>query len=339
MTLSVLIVGCGYFARFHREAWQRIAGVRVAGLCDLDDSKLADAAADTPGAGLYTDIDTALRDLKPDIVDIATGPATHLDLVRKVAQTKAFISCQKPLADTYSEAVEVVEAAEQHGARLAVHENFRFMPWFIESKKVLDTGLLGKPLAISFRLRTGDGQGSDAYLARQPYFQKMPRFLVHETAIHLIDVFRHLMGEISGVFARLKRFNAVIAGEDAGYIVFDFTSGAQGLFDGNRHLDHPADNTRLTTGVMLLEGTEGSLRLDGYGTLFFKPRSGIEREHAYTWNNNGFGGDCVYNQIRHFAEHLIEGVPLQNSGRDYLRNLEIEEAVYRSNTEERFIKV
>ena len=33
----------------------------------------------------------------------------------------------------------------------------------------------------------GDGQGPDAYLARQPYFQAMERFLVHETAIHLID--------------------------------------------------------------------------------------------------------------------------------------------------------
>ena len=36
-----------------------------------------------------------------------------------------------------------------------------------------------------------------AYLERQPYFQTMPRFLVHETAIHLVDVFRFLLGEIS----------------------------------------------------------------------------------------------------------------------------------------------
>ena len=30
----------------------------------------------------------------------------------------------------------------------------------------------------------GDGQGPRAYLDRQPYFQQMPRFLIHETAIH-----------------------------------------------------------------------------------------------------------------------------------------------------------
>ena len=44
----------------------------------------------------------------------------------------------------------------------------------------------------------------------------MPRFLIHETAIHLVDVFRFLMGEVAGVFARLKRFNPAVAGEDAG---------------------------------------------------------------------------------------------------------------------------
>ena len=44
----------------------------------------------------------------------------------------------------------------------------------------------------------------------------MPRFLIHETGIHLIDVFRYLLGEITGVFARLRRINPVIKGEDAG---------------------------------------------------------------------------------------------------------------------------
>ncbi|MEZ5906603.1 MAG: hypothetical protein R3C69_16410 [Geminicoccaceae bacterium] len=73
----------------------------------------------------------------------------------------------------------------------------------------------------SFRLRTGDGQGPRAYLDRQPYFQQMGRFLVHETAIHFIDVFRFLLGEPEAVLARLVRLNPAIAGEDAG-VIFEF---------------------------------------------------------------------------------------------------------------------
>ena len=48
------------------------------------------------------------------------------------------------------------------------------------------------------------------------------------------------------VYARLRGINPVIAGEDAGYIVFDYDSGATGLFDGNRLNDHVAANPRLS---------------------------------------------------------------------------------------------
>jgi D-apiose dehydrogenase len=339
MSARVLIVGCGYFSQFHRDAWPRVPGVTLAGLCDSDMIRLEAAGRDAPQARTFVDVDDAIATLQPDIIDIVTGPSTHRALVGKAAAAGAFVVCQKPLAHTFDEAVQVVEAAEAHGATLAVHENFRFMPWFMEAKRLLEDGLMGTPLAISFRLRPGDGQGPDAYLARQPYFQKMPRFLIHETGIHLVDVFRHLMGEVSGVFARLKCFNPAIAGEDAGYVVFDFTSGAQGLFDGNRHVDHPADDTRMTNGVMLLEGTGGTLRLDGFGKLFFKPHGRLEAEHRYDWDRRGFGGDCVHRQCDHIADHHLNGVPLQNSGRAYLRNLEIEEAIYRSHAEGRFIAV
>jgi len=56
--------------------------------------------------------------------------------------------------------------------------------------------------------------------------------LVHETAIHFIDTFRFLLGEVSGVTARLRRMNPHIVGEDAGIIMFEFAAGQTGLFGG-----------------------------------------------------------------------------------------------------------
>jgi predicted dehydrogenase len=337
--LRVALIGCGYFARFHREAWSRLDGAELVALCDRDEARLAAAAAEHRTARTFADAGAMLDAVRPDLVDIATPPQTHLQLVRAAMERGIPAICQKPLAPTYAEAVEIVELAERAGATLAVHENFRFMPWFAEARRLAEAGVLGRLLAISFRLRPGDGQGPDAYLSRQPYFQKMPRFLIHETGIHLIDVFRNIMGEISGVFARLRRFNPAIAGEDAGYVIFDFTSGAQGLFDGNRLVDHPAHDTRMTNGVLLLEGTKGALRLDGFGRLFLKPHGGEEVEHAYPWEERGYGGDCVWRQQKHIVAHFNTGAPLANTGRAYLRNIEIEEAIYRSSTEARFIPV
>jgi predicted dehydrogenase len=337
MTLSVAIAGCGYFSRFHQDAWSRMEGVRVVGVADRDEARRKAAAALFPDAQAFDEVEAMLDAARPDLIDIVTPPQTHRVLVEAAARRGVKMICQKPVAPGYDEAKAIVELAEKANVMLAVHENFRFMPWFIEAHQLIHGGAIGRPLNITFRLRPGDGQGPDAYLSRQPYFQSMPRFLIHETGIHLIDVFRYLLGEITGVFARLRRINPVIKGEDAALVIFDFASGAAGLFDGNRHVDHPADDSRMTNGVLLVEGDQGALRLDGYGRLFLRKLRGEEHEHPYTWQNRGYGGDCVYRQSKHIIEHLTQGAPLVNSGRDYLRNLAIEEAIYCSAQEDRFI--
>jgi predicted dehydrogenase len=339
MSLTVAIAGCGYFSRFHQDAWSRMDDVEVVAVADRDPQRRAAAAALFPTAHAFADAEEMVEGTRVDLIDIVTPPQTHLGLVRAAAACRIPMICQKPLAPEHDEAVAIVETAEKSKTLLAVHENFRFMPWFMETQRLIATGAIGRPLNITFMLRPGDGQGPDAYLSRQPYFQSMQRFLIHETGIHLIDVFRYLLGEITGVFARLRRLNPAIEGEDAGLVVFDFASGAAGLFDGNRLVDHPAKDTRMTNGMMLVEGTEAVLRLDGYGRLFLRPQRGEEREHAYPWEDRGFGGDCVYRQSRHVVEHLTTGTALVNSGRDYLRNLKIERAVYRSAEEGRFIAV
>ncbi|MDX1540289.1 MAG: Gfo/Idh/MocA family oxidoreductase, partial [Geminicoccaceae bacterium] len=241
------------------------------------------------------------------------------------------VNFQKPLGGDLATARTMVETARAAGITFVAHENFRFQPWHREIRRLIEADELGKLMNVGFRLRPGDGQGPDAYLARQPYFQTMKRFLVHETAIHLIDVFRFLMGEVTGVFARLRRLNPVIRGEDAGLIVFDFVNGAAGLFDGNRLVDHPADNTRLTMGEMWVEGSKGYVRLDGFGHLFLKPHGEPERRHPYDWQDQGFAGDCVHALQAHVVRHFEHGTPLENEAGAYLRNLEIEDAIYSSN--------
>jgi D-apiose dehydrogenase len=339
MSFAVMLAGCGYFSQFHQDAWSRIKEATVIAIADRDRSKAEAAAARFPEARIFTDAEEMIASAPAQLLDIATPPATHLPLVRAAARARVPVICQKPLAPDWEEAKAVVETAEASEIPLIVHENFRFMPWFWEAKRLAQAGELGALLNITFRLRPGDGQGEDAYLSRQPYFQQMPRFLIHETGVHLIDVFRFIVGEIRGVFARLKRYNPVIKGEDAGLVVFEFESGALGLFDGNRHVDHPADDARMTNGVMFLEGTRAALRLDGFGRLFLKPLGGAEREHQYEWSRRGFGGDCVFQQMQHAVDHLLRGTPLMNSGREYLRTLAIEEAIYRSNEQERFVTV
>ncbi|MEO6269901.1 MAG: Gfo/Idh/MocA family oxidoreductase [Lautropia sp.] len=336
------VAGAGYFARFHLEAWQRLhaeGAVLLAAIVEPDAGRRSAAMTAFGITNGFADVAEMIAAIRPDVLDIATPPDTHLPLVRIAAREGVACISQKPLAPTYPQAVELVEIAEQAGILLAVHENFRWMPWYLEMKRCLESGMIGTPHTIAVRMRPGDGQGPEAYLGRQPYFQKMPRFWVHETAIHFIDSFRFLLGEVTSVGALLSRRNPSIAGEDSGYITLRFGDGPTAMIDGNRLNEHPADDMRLTMGEHWLEGSAGVLRLDGYGRLFWKPHGGPEREHDYQWRATGFAGDCVYRQQQHLIGAIAGNLRPVNTGRDYLRNYEIEEAVYRAHDERRFIDV
>ena len=338
--LKVVTVGAGYFSAFHHDAWARLPEVDLAAVSDLDPAK-ARAMAERFGVPRhYTDVAAMLDREKPDLVDIATPPATHLALIRETMARRLPTICQKAFCRSLDEAREAVRLAEAAETLLVVHENFRFEPWHQELKRQLDAGRIGEVYQVSFRLRPGDGQGPRAYLDRQPYFQTMERFMVHETAIHLIDVFRYLLGEPEAVMARLARLNPAIKGEDSGVILFEFKDNRRALFDGNRLVDHVADNRRLTMGELLAEGSTGVIRLDGRGRLFHRAfGSNEETPIAYDWEDRGFAGDSVLAFQRHVVDHLLGRGPVVNTALEYLKNLEIEEAVYRASAEARLVRL
>ena len=338
--LRVLGVGAGYFSQFQYQGWRNIDAGMCVGIVNRDQAK-ARALAERFGIpAVFGDLDAALDATRPDLVDIITSPETHLAFVAKCVGRGIAAICQKPFGRDYADAVAITELAEAAGVPLVVHENFRWEPWYREAKRMIDAGTLGAVHGVAFRLRPGDGQGRSAYLGRQPYFQQMPLFLVKETAIHWIDTFRFLLGDVRAVYAALRRMNPVIAGEDAGYIVFEFDGTRTGLFDGNRLNDHVAANPRRTMGEAWIEGSAGVLRLDGEARLWWKPHQGAETEHAYDRGpDDCFGGGACEWLQRHVVAHFESGAPLENTARDYLANLRVQEAVYYSAATHRRVEL
>jgi predicted dehydrogenase len=338
--LRVLGVGAGYFSQFQYQGWRNLRGAECVGIVNRDTAKAQALAARFGIPRVFGDLEQALAESRPDLVDLIMPPATHRAYVGAVVAHGIPVICQKPFGASYADALAITELAERAGALLVIHENYRWDPAWREVKRIIDAGTLGRLHCISFRLRPGDGQGPRAYLDRQPAFQRMPRLLVNETAIHWIDTYRWLFGEVAAVYARLRRMNPVIAGEDAGYIVFEFENGTTGLFDGNRSNDHVATNPRRTMGEAWIEGSSGVLRMDGDAGLWWKPHQQPEIAHVYDRGptDTFSGGACEWLQ-RHVVEHFISGAPLENTAREYLTALRVQEAVYRSAQEGRRIEM
>lgn len=326
-----VLVGAGYFSQFHFDAWSRLENVDLAAVCDANEEVAGQAAKTYEIANHYTDFAEMLDREQPDFVDIVTGPDSHLSLVTQAAQRGIAIICQKALAPTFEEAKQIVQVAQASGSRLMVHENFRFQRWHREIRRQIDSGAIGDRLhGIAFRSRMGDGWQADAYMGRQPYFRTMPRLMVFETGVHFIDTFRYLAGEISGVYASLNQWNPDIVGEDAATILFEFESGASGLWDGNRFNETNAENPRLTFGEALVEGNGGSIRLDATGRLTLQRLGETEQVIEYEFQDHAFAGDCVYHTQKHFIDGLQQEHEFETSGREYLKSLAVVEAVYQS---------
>lgn len=320
-------IGTGYFSRFHYDAWRRIENVELVASVSLN---VDEARAENLPA--FERCEEMLDAVAVDLVDIITPPSSHLELIASCvdAGVKAII-CQKPFCNTLAEAAKATKLCEDHGVLLVIHENFRFQPWYRVMKEMIENGSIGAPHQLTFRLRTGDGQGAEAYLDRQPYFQKMERFLIRETGVHWIDTFRFLFGSPKSVYADLRKLNPAIAGEDAGYFIMEFDSGKRAIFDGNRHLDHAAENCRTTLGEALLEGNNGTIALAGNGEVTFRRFATQLDEIILTAKNwNGFAGDCVHALQAHVVSSIIGDSPVENTAAEYLSVLEIEEAIYRS---------
>lgn len=337
--LGVGLIGAGYFSRFHLEGWAGLTDARVLAVCDLDPARAHEAARAYGIEHVFTDPRAMIEAVGPDLIDIAAPPPAHRELVMLAQSAGLAAICQKPLAGGLSAARELLSSLPAGGPALVVHENFRFSPWYREIHRWIVSGRLGGLHGISFRLRPGDGQGADAYLARQPYFREMPLFLVHETAVHFVDTFRFLFGEVRRVAARLRRLNPGIAGEDAGIILFDFEGGGTGLFDGNRLNEHPALDLRRTMGECWVDAEAGVMRLDGDARLFFKPHGHAEHEVDYDRGPATFAGGACGALQAHVVSHLLHGTPLENAAADYLQNLKVVEAIYAASATGRFVSV
>ncbi|HZS07776.1 MAG TPA: Gfo/Idh/MocA family oxidoreductase [Blastocatellia bacterium] len=325
--LKGVMIGAGYFAAHQAEAWQRMPGVELAAVADLQPGRAEQFAARWRIARGYTAAEEMLERERPDFVDIVTRPPSHLALVRAAAERGIHIICQKPMAPTREECMEMVRVAAAKDVRLMIHENWRWQPWFREVKRLLELGLFGQPFYAGYVMRNGDGRGAEPYPA-QPYFREMGRLLIDEMVVHFLDTFRFLLGEINSIYCRLRRLNPVIKGEDCALAQLEFASGAQGLIDANRFSGRAFPGG--TFGDFTLEGERARIRATPEGELWLTEYGRDEVAHEFVISTRGYKGDSVRAAQGHYLSCLRSGTRCESEGEEYLKTVAAVHACYAS---------
>ena len=320
------LIGCGYFGQIQLEAWRRMSGVEIVAACDVSLDKARAVARQA-----YTAVEKMFDSEDLDFVDIATRPDTHVELVRASVERSIPAICQKPIAPSLEEAIKLTEIAEESKVPVMIHENWRWQPWYREARRRIEAGEIGTPVSYHFRHRQRDGLGNTPY-PNQPYFKEMPRLLMHETLVHYIDTSRFLFGDITGVYARTRRKNPLIAGEDGALLMVDHGSGVIGMIDGNRYLNPELPGPAM--GEALLEGDESWIRIAANGDLSVGGEL-IWQNEATT----GYKGDSVKATQQHFIDCLRAGQPFETSAKNYMQTFVAVEAAYRSAATQRRVSL
>jgi predicted dehydrogenase len=177
----VLVVGLGNMGMSHALAYTRIPGLEVVGVCTrhIDQVKLPEALQ---GARKFSDFDTALRELKPDIVSINTLPDTHADYAIKAMEAGAHVFVEKPLADSVENAERVVETARRTGKKLVVGYILRQHPSWIKFIEIARQ--LGTPLV--FRMNLNQQSNGETWAWHKRLMDSFPPIV--DCGVHYVDV-------------------------------------------------------------------------------------------------------------------------------------------------------
>jgi predicted dehydrogenase len=315
--LKGITVGCGFFGNIHLEGWNRIGNARIVAVVDRDERK-AKEAADRFAATAYVDLEGAIKEKHPDFVDIATRPDSHLVIAKVATARGCHVLCQKPIALTWEESVQLVETCGKHSVRLMVNENWRWQPWYREIKRLIQSEIIGKVVTVAITRHEADALYTPPF-ANQPYFVDMERFLLIESVIHPIDVVRFLGGEIQEIFCDMRRVSRVTRGEDSVYVHLRLKDNAWGMIYSTRCSE--PDIPDPVCDYARIEGQDGFIRLDRDGTITIKPLSKPAFKHEYEIPKAGYRGDSCRAALQHFVDCLFSGEQFETDGEDYLNQV------------------
>ena len=321
------LVGCGFFSRNHLHAWREVRGAGIVAVCDLDEEKARARAQEFGIKGIYTDAEEMLRDGSVDFVDVATQAHTHLPLVTLAARYGAPVICQKPLAPRVEEARAIVEACQDAGTPLMIHENFR---WQTPMRDLKDAAAQIGDLffgRISFR------SAYDVY-ADQPYLAEDERFILYDLGVHLLDLARFFFGDVERLYCRTARVNPRINGEDVATVMVETAGGATCLVEASYASKLEVELFPQT--LVHLEGTEGSATLHAdYSLTTVKDGQVDSRSVAprrYSWSTPPAEAiqDSMVAIQQHWVECLASGREPETSGVDNLKTLGLVFGAYES---------
>ena len=250
------LVGCGRISKNHFDAIAKVDGLRIAAVCDTDESRAraAGAALDVPWFSQYA---MMLEKGDIDAVSVCTPSGLHSQQGILAARAGKHVITEKPMSITLEQADALVQACDAAGVQLFVVKQNRLNPSIQLLKRAVDKGRFGKIFLANTTVRWNRPQDYyDSASWRGTWEFDGGAFM--NQASHYVDLLQWLVGPVESVMAKTATQARRIEAEDSGVAVLRFRNGAIGVIEVNV-LTYP----RNWEGSITIIGEKGTAKVGG----------------------------------------------------------------------------
>ncbi|MGH1363114.1 MAG: Gfo/Idh/MocA family protein [Calditrichia bacterium] len=265
----------------------------------------------------YRSVSALLKDERIDAVYIATPVSSHYQLTLAAARCGKHVLCEKPMAMSNAEALEMLRFCEQEQVTLAVAYYRRFFPIVQKIKQLLDEQIIGIPLRADVLCY------SPRDLKNQDHWRFDPAIggggVMMDIGSHRLDLLVYWFGNIVTVSGQI--FHQALADVEDGCISsLTFEKNVQ----ANARVFWTEPDYRDSISI---EGTDGFIKVENLnsGHLIVVTDAG---EKAWSLPVVGHPHS---NMIRHFRQQLTLRRACLNSGEQAFQTTKAIDSIYQSN--------
>jgi D-apiose dehydrogenase len=328
--LRFAIFGTGFWANYQIPGWLQNGGCECVAAYNRTVSKAETIAEKFGIPKVYADPAELLDNERIHFLDICTDVDTHPKFVQMAAERKIPVVCQKPLAPTLAQAEAMLKACQDAGVPLYVNENFRWQTPMRELKKVLESGVIGKP----FRARVDMISGFPVF-QNQPFLAELEQFIITDLGSHTLDATRFLFGEATSLYCNTQQVHSNIKGEDVATIVMTMDSGVTAIVE-MAYAENYLEHDKFPETRVFVEGSEGSVLLDLDFWVRVTTKDGTHaKRHAppkYDWIDPEYA--IVHSSIAACQKNLLDALrgdaPAETSGAENIKTVRLVFASYDS---------
>ena len=297
------------------------AGNRLVAIVSRDQGR-ADTFAKKFGAQhAYTSFDEMLRNPEVTVVAIHTPNAQHADQAVAAARAGKHVFCDKPMATSVADAERIVRECERAGVKLGINFHNRFMPCFVETRRILESGEIGEVQLVQVEASPGARPGARLATWRvDPVMAGLGT--TYSIGVHVYDILRYLLAsEITMVSAFFDTPYGVM--EETNMSLFRFANGVLAQLSVHEKSPFPHNDFVIYGSKGRILG-RGLTRSRAGGELQVMTADGKTRTTEFPPINAH--GACV----SAFSDALLDGRDPVPSGIDGLRSVQVTDAMARS---------